>query len=648
MYFNTIDDLRNGFPGSVPTTGDYIVGGYFSEGDGGGGTFVWVPISTSSLLPDDHGISIRTKSSSPGYFQGYFKRIYSGPINVRWFGAIVGQVDPNPPTDPFTGLPLAQPIADVTVYVHRARDSKEFADNGSLYFPKGVYPGAFEFTSIYNTPTYIRNEINIIGDGQGSVLTSNGATGYWVVLPDGTPNGPYNYPVLRLGYRDPHWRWAKVNNLKIDGSFNGAGKFAWGVTFESQGTAHDEQSAGRWIFEQVFFVNCDRGVFKFAGNIGTHYIDCTWESNTYGVYANSYYPAHNPVWGKQHSRCDRFTFGHFAGHTEACIRYENGNALSGQIIIDGTVLEQNPGWAIKILGQGDGRVLQNAVCLRNVWVELNEAGDFEFIGVRSVRIDDSKFGKIVLQESSVNLFNCRHDGGFSPGGDWDQNFIVDSTSSLVAYEHRYNQYPNSNIFVNSISYDGAREVQNMDWEPTSVWGPLRVVTSTKENIIVSEQFDNVVETWDVYPTNNFFTNSYLSQARVLGTGSNRLAITGDFHIWSKNVIGHLPAPGYYVWSIHTYLDYETDLTPQNFFGEIISDDTHHRFGYVYFKKGQWACSYGMKYIETGGLNMRLAFRGLNNPSVSFCFTDYQIVRFDDLAGANAFVNSKEFAIPTAD
>jgi len=211
MYLDKIVDLRN--LTSLSSGKDYVVAGYFKPGDGGEGTFVW--IDDTAPPADDGGIIIRNTQTISPLPSGYFKRIYSGPINVRWFGAIMGATDPNPPIDPHTGSAYTQPIADVTPYVHAARDSKEFANNGTLYFPKGVYPGAFDFTSKYGSPTFIRNEINLIGDGEGSVLKSNGTTGYEI------PNGSiYNYPVLRLGYRQFHWRYAKITNIKIDGSFS--------------------------------------------------------------------------------------------------------------------------------------------------------------------------------------------------------------------------------------------------------------------------------------------------------------------------------------------------------------------------------------------------------------------------------------------
>jgi hypothetical protein len=63
--------------GSNPTI---IVGGYSTPGDGGGGLFYW---DTTSSTGDNGGtIIVPTGSSS-----GRWKRIYSGSIDVRWFGA---------------------------------------------------------------------------------------------------------------------------------------------------------------------------------------------------------------------------------------------------------------------------------------------------------------------------------------------------------------------------------------------------------------------------------------------------------------------------------------------------------------------------------------------------------------------------------
>ncbi|HYD21317.1 MAG TPA: hypothetical protein VEB40_07585 [Flavipsychrobacter sp.] len=138
MYFASIASLvAQPFP--IPST-EFIVGGFYKPGDGGGGTFMWYEPPLGTTWPaQDLGIIFYSPNDSDGYFQ----RIYSGPVNVRWFGAIY---------DEDAGR------IDLTHYVHAARNSEAFANDGTIYFPKGVYPGAFEFT--HQGPE--RSEINIL------------------------------------------------------------------------------------------------------------------------------------------------------------------------------------------------------------------------------------------------------------------------------------------------------------------------------------------------------------------------------------------------------------------------------------------------------------------------------------------------------
>ena len=188
MYLPDINALRT--LSTLPTPiEEFVVAGYYTSGDGGGGTFTWVPNPLPPTPPpaDDGGIIIVSTALSSS---GYFKRLYSGPINVRWFGA------------------KGDGVTNDTAAVHAARDSEAFANNGTIYFPKGVYCGLFDFTYVNSN----RNEYNIVGDGQGTVLK-----GFWEADPPSVPD----IPVLRLGFRDPHWAWAKVTDLTIDGTLNG-------------------------------------------------------------------------------------------------------------------------------------------------------------------------------------------------------------------------------------------------------------------------------------------------------------------------------------------------------------------------------------------------------------------------------------------
>ncbi|MBS1628490.1 MAG: hypothetical protein JST27_00380 [Bacteroidetes bacterium] len=524
---------------------------------------------------------------------------------------------------------------DDTTAVHAARDSVAFANNGTLYFPVGRYMGKFKF-EFEGLLDY--NEINITGDGHGSVLCCNGTQ-------DG-PLQPFYEAVVVLGYRMVTWKYARVSNLTIDGQFQNVLRACPGIEFGNPDNGQNTE-AGRWIFERVYITNCYIGVFKPFGNIGNHFIDCTWDSNTIGVKAIG-------VANQMHAGCDRYSGGHFSGCEIAGLLYEGGDASAPQVIIDGTIFENNPdAWAISISSTGKGRMFKNAVCLRNVWFECNGhddiGGDLYFEGVRSVRIDDSGIdGRIHILGSSVNLYNClvTRNAGNTP-----DYLYVDEKSSLVAYEHRYYSYPTSKVYVHSISYDGSQDIQPENWQPTSVWGPLRCCTVLVLNQIVSQQFDFFIEPFGYLPGPGT-QNTTINTMRVLGKASGMLTLSAGDHIKSRNIIGVVnpsPNPKYLVWSIHTYLLSEVPAghDVDEIYGEITTGSVS--LGRIYFKYNQWVCSYGMKLVDvTNGLNIELHFYSGTLPWIpgydaTILITDYQIVAFEELHSANSYVNSRAFA-----
>jgi len=60
--------------------------GFYTEGDGGGGTFFW---DASSTATDNGGTVI----AATGVTTGRWKRVYSGAVNVKWFGVKATESD---------------------------------------------------------------------------------------------------------------------------------------------------------------------------------------------------------------------------------------------------------------------------------------------------------------------------------------------------------------------------------------------------------------------------------------------------------------------------------------------------------------------------------------------------------------------------
>jgi hypothetical protein len=641
------------------------------RGDGGGGIFVWINVPSGPMPADDRGIIVHNANNT----LGYFKRVYSGPINVRWYGAIMGATDPYPPDIPGTSppVPYPQPIADVTPYVHRARDSA-YATNGSIYFPAdfnpntGVirpYVGAFVFPAS-------KGEINILGDGQGTVLKSNGT---W-----DEAHVPYPNPVLRLGFRGFNvWRWAKVSNLEINGSYILTGsplvpdRHSDGVIYDDE-TLTDSppqtfpQLAGRWTFEKVTFRDCNKGVFKRYGNIGNAYVECLFDNNNFGYYAQGY------NLDIMHVGCEKFIGGHMNGNDLAAVVIRDHTDGTGQIVFDQTVIEGNYGFGIFIEMTGLARMTAGAITLRNVWFEANAghvAGsppawvvhtvtidntlynctDLYLDGVRSVRMEDSGIGNAKLIESSLSLFNVRNDSAW-----YVNNIDVDSKSSVVSYEHRNNYQVNENIFVQSLCYDGTGDVGENVSVLTSVWGPLRTIMQGDRRTAISEPFTQADVSY------LFVDSGGLSVGTCVGIyGDGVMGINSGVSITcAEMTLGageeaqfdnftFTPAYGkYYFWSIHAFKCPGEDNTISGYIGAAPGQNP--MLGQVILKENQWACSYGIKRLNDTTSPPTLTpvgfwlKGGANGGKMRFCHV--QVLEFDNLYDATSFMNSRAFAIPS--
>ena len=134
-----------------------IVDGYNAAGDGGGGTFVW---NASDTRPDDGGTILQVS----GVTTGRWNRVYSGAVNVRWYGA--------------TGNGSTDDTAAVQAAINHVIEVK-----GALYIPTGVYAcNALTLNyaqgmsvrgdrSTYNGSTSTGTVIKWTGGSTGTLLT---------------------------------------------------------------------------------------------------------------------------------------------------------------------------------------------------------------------------------------------------------------------------------------------------------------------------------------------------------------------------------------------------------------------------------------------------------------------------------------------
>lgn len=113
--------------------GDQVqVAGYYTPGDGGGGTFYYDEGSSDT----DNGGTVIAPTAGSGRWQ----RVYSGKVNVKWFGA------------------RGDGATDDTAAIQAAID--RFASGrGTIYFPKGIYLSTA-------TIAVVHDRVNLVGAGQ--------------------------------------------------------------------------------------------------------------------------------------------------------------------------------------------------------------------------------------------------------------------------------------------------------------------------------------------------------------------------------------------------------------------------------------------------------------------------------------------------
>jgi hypothetical protein len=222
-----------------------VLQGYASAADGGGGIFVW---STTSAT-DDGGTVLN--SGGLGSSIAGWRRIYSGPLSVKWFGA------------KGTGT-------DDTAAIKAAYAAAVALKSATVYFPSGQY-------WIYSTVT--------LGDAVNGNSTCINTIGEGALSTALVWKGPTSDPAptdTMLRY----WRnkYSRMSGLSIT---NGTGTTGTTIGTLLTGPASGTQS-NNLVFENCIWSGFNTGLQAGGGALGTEaasevaFINCNFVSCTDG------------------------------------------------------------------------------------------------------------------------------------------------------------------------------------------------------------------------------------------------------------------------------------------------------------------------------------------------------------------------------
>ncbi len=136
QWCDTMADLKALAGSSYQTV---MLAGYWANGDGGGGLFIWDPAST---LADDGGTVIQ-----PALATGagrWLRLVANSTYNVKWFGApgsggVAVGASPSGAAADDAGVQLALTAIRQITYADAALKGSNNADGATLYFPHGMY-----------------------------------------------------------------------------------------------------------------------------------------------------------------------------------------------------------------------------------------------------------------------------------------------------------------------------------------------------------------------------------------------------------------------------------------------------------------------------------------------------------------------------
>jgi hypothetical protein len=263
------EDLMNGSPfGLAPVdtmaklktlprraNGDVrTVLGYHAIGDGGGGLFRF---DSGSSAEDDRGTTIAPiKGTGPRKRAGRWIRLYSGPLNVKWFGA---KGDGTGNDAPFiqAAIDKLAPQGTPGGVIHLT--------GGVVYLPRGTY----RTTSTIN----LRTQIELRGDGWSSLI--KGDTGVSTILL-GDPQD-----------EDLSVRGATVANLCIDGGDSSQGRTGLYLTKQPDPTPSAGQAGRQNRIHHVRFMNLAYGL-RLVNDQGITVDTCTFMYNQVAVYGSDH------------------------------------------------------------------------------------------------------------------------------------------------------------------------------------------------------------------------------------------------------------------------------------------------------------------------------------------------------------------------
>jgi len=206
--------------------------------------------------------------------------------------------------------------------------------NGLVLFGPGTFRGNFSTSA------------SLKGTGSRDAILKTATTGT---------------PVVTLTGNAVLWNFRSIKDLDIDGALGAVTKDSDGITFADTG-AGDEFN-GRWVFDGVWFKDCDKAMVKPTGNIGNTFRNCGFHQGNYGYYAKDV-DAPLIMQGSN----DDFYKCEWHSQATAAVYVDSDTAVTGQTTFNDCIFENTLGMTVFIK---NFKTAYNPLTFNNCWWESN-------------------------------------------------------------------------------------------------------------------------------------------------------------------------------------------------------------------------------------------------------------------------------------
>ena len=488
----------------------------------------------------------------------------------------------------------------------------EAVESGALAGDKVVIPAGE-----YEDVSFTFDKVEIRGVGSSTQLKSDGVNP--VLVPQRHIEAPLH-----------DWDYMKVSDMYIDGNLKAA-----------NGIQHDTDSefAGRWVYENISFRNCNKAVAQTRGQIGGRYSDISIRACDFGFWLQDereggLMHAGNKLWENVHIDQCSFAAVYIADIT-------NG---SGQLTFNNLIAEQNDGYGMLINGVSQF-VPVSPLTLNQAWFETNgkineeiTIGDYTaipndatFLDAKVVNINGTYVKKMLFSGTTAVLDTCRMD---SSSGSYEvtvtnnaamiiRNFYGNDTRAVKEYIQNFAHATewNGTGTNNGAQYMAHRAVKiKGGWYGYQESETFEAVTTWTGGASIAATDGILFDTCAQLPSISDGGSTSFVGAKGQIIASKWNVITLAF----KVVVGE---------ASHLSVRLENGLGP---FISLTSASDRRKFGQWYTAVALVPCN-----DRAGEANMAITARAIGG-AVTPRFADFQSMAFDTKQDALNYIDNREY------